>query len=163
MHVVRHAVLACRTLREAWEAFARFSPLLLTHGRFALREGGASVSFTYEHTAMPTRLASYDAECVLSMIAVVIREIAPAIEDVEEWLDARFPCNDFARGLAPLLHARSEGLPLFVRSLIELLASRRDIEPSNGGFRLAKPLETLDLVILLLRFDCSNLDRHLRL
>ncbi len=65
--------------------------------------------------------------------------------DVEEWLDARFPCNDFARGLAPLLHARSEGLPLFVRSLIELLASRRDIEPSNGGFRLAKPLETLDL------------------
>jgi hypothetical protein len=67
---------------------------------------------------------------------------APA---VEQWLERRFPGNDFAAALAPLLHARAEGLPLFVRSLFELLAGRRDIEPRAGGFQLARPLEALDL------------------
>jgi tetratricopeptide (TPR) repeat protein len=65
--------------------------------------------------------------------------------DVEQWLERRFPGNDFAPALAPLLHARAEGLPLFVRSLFELLAGRRDIEPRAGGFQLARPLEALDL------------------
>jgi tetratricopeptide (TPR) repeat protein len=65
--------------------------------------------------------------------------------EVERWLDRRFPGNDFARQLAPLVHARAEGLPLFVRSLFELLAGRRDIEPSTSGFQLARPLEALDL------------------
>jgi tetratricopeptide (TPR) repeat protein len=65
--------------------------------------------------------------------------------DVEQWLERRFPGNDFAPALAPLLHARAEGLPLFVRSLFELLAGRRDIEPRLGGFQLARPLEALDL------------------
>jgi tetratricopeptide (TPR) repeat protein len=65
--------------------------------------------------------------------------------DVEQWLQRRFPGNDFATALAPLLHARAEGVPLFVRSLFELLAGRRDIEPRPGGFQLARPLDTLDL------------------
>jgi hypothetical protein len=65
--------------------------------------------------------------------------------DVEQWLERRFPGNDFAERLAPLLHARTEGVPLFVRSLFELLAGRRDIESRSGGFRLACPLESLDL------------------
>jgi tetratricopeptide (TPR) repeat protein len=65
--------------------------------------------------------------------------------DLEQWIERRFQGNDFAAALAPMLHARSEGLPLFVRSLLELLAGRGDIEPGGGGFRLARPLEALDL------------------
>ncbi len=65
--------------------------------------------------------------------------------DVEQWLEQRFPGNDFAAALAPLLRARAEGLPLFVRSLMELLAGRGDIEPSASGFRLARPIPMLDL------------------
>ena len=65
--------------------------------------------------------------------------------EVEQWLERRFPGNDFATALAPLLHTRAEGLPLFVRSLVELLAGRNDIEPSTSGFQLSRPLDTLDL------------------
>jgi tetratricopeptide (TPR) repeat protein len=65
--------------------------------------------------------------------------------DIEAWLDRRFPGNDFAPVLAPLLYARAEGLPLFVRSLFELLAGRRDIERSADGFRLARRPDELDL------------------
>jgi tetratricopeptide (TPR) repeat protein len=66
-------------------------------------------------------------------------------EDVRQWLDRRFPGNDFAAELAPLLHARSEGLALFVRSLLELLAGRGDIGRDAEGFRLTRRLEALDL------------------
>jgi len=68
-----------------------------------------------------------------------------AVADVEQWLERRFPRNDFAAGLAPPVHARAEGLPLFVRGLVELLAGRGDIEPHGGGFRLARSLQALDL------------------
>jgi tetratricopeptide (TPR) repeat protein len=66
-------------------------------------------------------------------------------EDVEQWLEHRFPRNDFAAALAPVLRARAEGLPLFVRGLVELLAGRGDIVPAADGFRLARPLAALDL------------------
>jgi len=65
--------------------------------------------------------------------------------DVEQWLQRRFPGNDFAAPLAPVLQARAEGLPLFVRSLLELLAGRGDIAGNGGGFRLTRPLAALDL------------------
>jgi tetratricopeptide (TPR) repeat protein len=68
-----------------------------------------------------------------------------AAEDVRQWLDRRFPGNDFAAELAPLLHARSEGLALFVRSLLELLAGRGDIGRDAEGFRLTRRPEALDL------------------
>jgi predicted ATPase len=68
-----------------------------------------------------------------------------AAKEVEQWLQQRFPNNDFAAALAPVLRARAEGLPLFVRSLVELLAGRGQIEPHAGGFRLARPLAALDL------------------
>ena len=65
--------------------------------------------------------------------------------DVEQWLHHRFPKNDFAAELAPLLWARAEGRPLFVRGLVELLAGRGDIAADDGAFRLARPLAALDL------------------
>jgi tetratricopeptide (TPR) repeat protein len=65
--------------------------------------------------------------------------------DVQAWLDARFRPNDFPSGLAEALHARAEGLPLFVRALVELLAARGDIHCGEGRCRLARPLAELDL------------------
>lgn len=73
-------------------------------------------------------------------------ELGPlGVDDLEQWIERRFPGNDFAAPLASLVHARSEGLPLFVRSLLELLAGRGDIAARADGFRLARGLAELDL------------------
>jgi tetratricopeptide (TPR) repeat protein len=68
-----------------------------------------------------------------------------AVGDVAAWLDARFAPNDFPRGLAEALHARAEGLPLFVRAVVELLAARGDIRRGEVRWGLARPLAELDL------------------
>jgi tetratricopeptide (TPR) repeat protein len=65
--------------------------------------------------------------------------------DVQAWLDARFCPNDFPSGLAEALHARAEGLPLFVRALVELLTARGDIRRGDAAWALARPLAHLDL------------------
>ncbi len=61
------------------------------------------------------------------------------------WLDARFAPNDFPAGLAEALLARSEGLPVFVRSLIERLSAREEIRRGERGWSLARSLGELDL------------------
>jgi Protein kinase domain/AAA ATPase domain len=68
-----------------------------------------------------------------------------AVADVAAWLDARFAPNDFPSGLAEALHARAEGLPLFVRALVELLAARGDIRRGGARWSLSRPLAVLDL------------------
>ncbi|HSD26692.1 MAG TPA: AAA family ATPase, partial [Vicinamibacteria bacterium] len=68
-----------------------------------------------------------------------------AVADVAAWLEARFAPNDFRSGLAEALHARAEGLPLFVRALVELLAARGDICRGETRWSLARPLPELDL------------------
>jgi tetratricopeptide (TPR) repeat protein len=68
-----------------------------------------------------------------------------AVADVRAWLDARFSPSDFPPGLAEALHARAEGLPLFVRALVELLAARGEIARGEKGWSLARPLAALDL------------------
>jgi hypothetical protein len=67
------------------------------------------------------------------------------VADVAAWLDARFPAHRFPPDLAEVLHARTDGLPLFVRSLAELLAARGEIRREDGAFRLARPAGELDL------------------
>jgi tetratricopeptide (TPR) repeat protein len=68
-----------------------------------------------------------------------------AAPDVRAWLDARFSPNDFPPGLAEALHARAEGLPLFVRALVELLTARDEIQRGEKAWGLARPLAELDL------------------
>ena len=66
-------------------------------------------------------------------------------ENLEAYLETRFPGHRFPPALAPALHARTEGLALFVRSLVDILAERRDVVQGNEGWTLARPVEELDL------------------
>jgi tetratricopeptide (TPR) repeat protein len=87
--------------------------------------------------------------CALDLVARgAARELtlgALAAADLEAYLDARFPSHRFPVELPGALHARTEGLALFVRSLVDVLVERGDIERGEGGWALARPVEGLDL------------------
>ena len=54
-------------------------------------------------------------------------------ENVEAYLEARFPGHRFPPALAPALHARTEGLALFVRSLVDILVGAAGRRPGRRG------------------------------
>jgi tetratricopeptide (TPR) repeat protein len=66
-------------------------------------------------------------------------------DDLVAYLEGRFPGHRFPPALAPALHARTEGLPLFVRSLVDILVERQDVVRGDGGWALARPVEQLNL------------------
>ncbi|HXY42272.1 MAG TPA: AAA family ATPase [Vicinamibacteria bacterium] len=86
--------------------------------------------------------------CVLDLKASgSARELALgplAQADIAAYLDARFPGHRFPEGLAASLHARTDGLALFVRSLSDVLAERGDIVREGDGFALARDLGAVD-------------------
>jgi tetratricopeptide (TPR) repeat protein len=65
--------------------------------------------------------------------------------DVSAYLEARFPRHRLPPTVALALHARSEGLPLFVRSVVDLLVERGDLVWDGRDWTLARPAEPLDL------------------
>jgi len=65
--------------------------------------------------------------------------------EVAEYLDARFPGHRFPADLAAAVHARTEGLALFVRSLVDVLVERGDVVRDGEAFALARPLAAIDL------------------
>jgi tetratricopeptide (TPR) repeat protein len=74
---------------------------------------------------------------------VALGAFSPA--DVQAYLDARFSPNRFPPDLAGALHARTEGLALFVRSLIDVLRDEGEIVREEGVGLLTRPVEELDL------------------
>ena len=66
-------------------------------------------------------------------------------DDLQAYLAKRFPDHRFPPGLAGALHARTEGLALFVRSLVDILVERQDVVHKDQGWALARPVEELDL------------------
>jgi len=66
-------------------------------------------------------------------------------DDVQAYLDARFSPNRFPPSLAGALHARTEGLALFVRSLVDILRDQGKIVREEGAGLLTRPVEELDL------------------
>lgn len=78
VHVVAHAALASRTLRDAWLWFSHASRLVLTEGRFTLRDDDGVAELVYEHPVMPPRLERYDADFCLALIYRIARAIAPS-------------------------------------------------------------------------------------
>jgi tetratricopeptide (TPR) repeat protein len=87
--------------------------------------------------------------CILDLVARgAARELAlGALEpaDAAAYLDARFPSHRFPGELAGLLHARTEGLALFMRALVDTLEERGDVVRGERGFVLARPAGELDL------------------
>jgi tetratricopeptide (TPR) repeat protein len=65
--------------------------------------------------------------------------------DLGAYLETRFPGHRFPPALAPALHARTEGLALFVRSLVDILVERQDVHQGDEGWTLARPVGELDL------------------
>jgi hypothetical protein len=65
-------------------------------------------------------------------------------EDVDAYLEARFPRHRMPPSVASALQTRTEGLPLFVRSLVDLLAERGDFVWDGQAWTLARPVESID-------------------
>ncbi|HEY9403078.1 MAG TPA: protein kinase [Pyrinomonadaceae bacterium] len=64
---------------------------------------------------------------------------------VASYLDSRFAPNDFPKELAALVHAKTEGHPLFVTSLAQFLVERGDITQRESGWSLTRPLAEMSL------------------
>ncbi len=72
--------------------------------------------------------------------------LGPLTEDnVGAYLAARFPAHGFPPELPGVLHARTEGLALFLRSLVDVLLERGDVVRQEGSWTLARPVEGLVL------------------
>ena len=65
--------------------------------------------------------------------------------DVGAYLEARFPGHRLPASVALGLHARSEGLALFVRSLVDLLLERGHVVWDGEAWTLARTPDSLDL------------------
>jgi eukaryotic-like serine/threonine-protein kinase len=87
--------------------------------------------------------------CILDLVARgTARELALGpltVDDVDAYLASRFPGHRFPATLAQALHARTEGLALFLRSLVDVLGDRGDVVREGDGWILARPLEELSL------------------
>jgi tetratricopeptide (TPR) repeat protein len=104
---------------------------------------------TYRHAEVDAANAPFK-RCALDLVARGVgREFtlgALSSDDIQSYLDTRFPVNGFPESLARTVHARTEGLALFVRSLVDLLVDRGEIvRDEKTGWRLARPVEELDL------------------
>jgi DNA-binding winged helix-turn-helix (wHTH) protein/tetratricopeptide (TPR) repeat protein len=66
---------------------------------------------------------------------------------VARYLEARFSPHDLPAGLAATITGASEGLPLFVTRLVQLLVERGDIAESEGRWHLTRPVAELERAI----------------
>jgi tetratricopeptide (TPR) repeat protein/predicted Ser/Thr protein kinase len=66
-------------------------------------------------------------------------------EHIGDYLDRRFDPHDLPVELTGLIHRKTEGHPLFLAALVQLLAERGDIAKSDDRWKLARPLDELAL------------------
>src|SRR5262249_28890902 len=64
-------------------------------------------------------------------------------DDVERYLALAFPGHAFPRDFADLVHARTEGSPLFMADLLRYLRERGVVAESAGRWALARELPDL--------------------
>ena len=63
--------------------------------------------------------------------------------DVEQYLSLEFPGHRFPATLASVLHAKTEGHPLFMADAVRSLRDRRVLAEDGGVWHVARPLEEL--------------------
>jgi len=66
-------------------------------------------------------------------------------DEVAAYLDGRFAPNRFPAGLGALVQRRTEGHPLFLTKLMELLVERGDVAEQAGHWTLSRPVSELDV------------------
>jgi tetratricopeptide (TPR) repeat protein len=66
---------------------------------------------------------------------------------VGQYLDARFPTNDFSTRIAPVVHQRTAGNPLFLADVVRELLARRLVVPADGGWAFRGDAETIRSVM----------------
>ena len=91
-----------------------------------------------KHPFVPVRL-SLQAKGLCSELALVFLTCA----DVEKYLAITFPEHDFPAGFAPMLHARTDGSPLFVVDLVRYLRDRGVLQERSGRWSLTQPFAEL--------------------
>lgn len=64
--------------------------------------------------------------------------------DVESYLNLEFPENHFPKKLADLIHAKTEGSPLFMVDMVRYLRDRKVIAEEDGVWQLAQSLPDMD-------------------
>jgi DNA-binding winged helix-turn-helix (wHTH) protein/tetratricopeptide (TPR) repeat protein len=81
---------------------------------------------------------------------------------VAEYLDARWPRHAFPPALAPLLHQRTEGNPLFMVSVVDWLVERGVVGQVDGRWQLTVGLDevTVGVPENLARMIAGELDRR---
>ena len=75
------------------------------------------------------------------------REIAPGFlsrEEIEKYLAIEFPEHRFPAELPALIHAKTEGNPLFMADLAHYLRDRQVLATESGRWTLAQPLPDLE-------------------
>ncbi len=64
-------------------------------------------------------------------------------EEIERYLALEFPNNDFPPELPALIHARTEGNPLFMSDLVRYLRDRKVIVENDGRWQLAESITAI--------------------
>jgi len=76
-------------------------------------------------------------------VDVPVHEFTP--EDVREYLAARFPGGQPPPALAQVLHARTDGNPLFVNAVVEHLVARGAVIETDPGWSFTLAADTVEL------------------
>lgn len=81
-----------------------------------------------------------------SAIAEIALQPLPE-EDVVHFLEARFPANAFSSEIAPLLHQRTGGNPLFLTDVVRELLARQLVVRADAGWTFRGDVETIRGVV----------------
>jgi AraC-like DNA-binding protein len=90
LHVVGHMLISCQSLRQATEAFMRFSPLIIQGARFALREDGERAAFVFTAPRCDEVSQRFCAELALSLAFGVARTFPAPRRELPRLLWASF-------------------------------------------------------------------------
>jgi tetratricopeptide (TPR) repeat protein len=69
------------------------------------------------------------------------------LSDIREYIDRRFPRNQFPPEFAVLVHQRTDGNPLFMIDLLRFLRDRQVLEERNGIWTVGQPLREAAMIV----------------